>query len=65
MTKMTVKSNAALLDHARSLGLEKLADHYSEDLLVAARVAEKLRASFVANEDLTAEIWPVMTVKEQ
>lgn len=64
MTQKTVKNDAALLDHARALGLEKLADQFSDDVLVAARVAEKLRASFSASEDLTAEIWPVMTVKE-
>lgn len=59
----TARSDAQILDTARSLGLRRLTEEFGEDVLVAARVAEKLRSTFTPTDDLTREIWPVMTVK--
>ena len=48
---------------ARLEGLDHALLRFPEDVQTAARVAFKVRASFQASEDNTAEIWPVMQVK--
>jgi|GEM_PF-2658987 len=58
-------SEAALLARARELGLHLIADHYSEEILIAANVAQKLKANFPQPEDVTVDIWPSMSVREQ
>ena len=48
---------------ARLAGLDRAMSHFSEDIIVAARTALKIRASFNLPADNTAEVWPVMQVK--
>lgn len=48
---------------ARLERLERAVQRFPEDVQTAARVAFKVRASFQASADNTAEIWPVMQVK--
>lgn len=48
---------------ARLAGLERALERFPDDLQTAARTALKVRASFQAPSDNTAEVWPVMQVK--
>ncbi|MFY9347109.1 MAG: hypothetical protein WAO93_05105 [Orrella sp.] len=48
---------------ARLAGLERALERFPDDLQTAARTALKVRASFQASSDNTAEVWPVMQVK--
>jgi hypothetical protein len=48
---------------ARLAGLERALEQFPDDLQIAARTALKVRASFQASSDNTAEVWPVMQVK--
>lgn len=48
---------------ARLAGLERAFERFPDDLQTAARTALKVRASFQASSDNTAEVWPVMQVK--
>jgi hypothetical protein len=48
---------------ARMAGLERALERFPDDLQIAARTALKVRASFQAPSDNTAEVWPVMRVK--
>ena len=57
------RTDADILAIARALGLKRLAEEFGDDVVVAARVADKLRSSFTPTDDLTREIWPVMTVR--
>lgn len=65
MNDPTLRSDAELLAQARDLGLDRLVEQFSDDVLVAARVAHKLKATYAACEDVTTEIWPPMTVRGQ
>lgn len=48
---------------SRLEGLDRAYQQFPEDVLTAARVAFKVRASLQVSVDNTAEIWPVMQVK--
>jgi len=52
-----------ILTLAKLAGLERALEHFPEDVMTAARTALKIRASFQAPADNTAEVWPVMQVK--
>jgi len=64
MSNQNPRDDQSLLAQARLAGLDKAVDAVPEDVLVAARVVEILRAQFKPCEDLTRELSPVMTVKE-
>jgi hypothetical protein len=52
-----------ILTLAKLAGLERALTHFPEDVTTAAKTALKIRASFQAPVDNTAELWPVMQVK--
>lgn len=57
------RTDAEILASARALGLIHLTEEFGDDVVVAARVADKLRSTFTPTDDLTCEIWPAMTVR--
>jgi hypothetical protein len=52
-----------ILTLAKLAGLERALTHFPDDVTTAAKTALKIRASFQAPVDNTAELWPVMQVK--
>lgn len=67
MTQKTTDRTPAddeIIRRARALGLNHLSDAFSEDILVAANVASRLKVSFKPTDNLTDELWPVMRVQE-
>jgi len=64
MANTDPRDDQSLLAQARLAGLDKVVDAAPDDVLVAARVVETLRAQFKPCEDLTRELSPVMSVKE-
>jgi hypothetical protein len=52
-----------ILTLAKLAGLERALEHFPDDVMTAAQTALKIRSSFQAPVNNTAEVWPVMKVK--
>lgn len=52
-----------LMPLLEAAGLADTARQFPDDVLTAASVAGRLRATFIAPEDNTQDVWPPMQVK--